>query len=155
MLKDMGWRSLVEEVTIMANQGGRTLLSNISDLKACLADWRRDSSTLDEVENVDELIQWKLHSPKDLCDICRISSWLGDGVHTEVLIRNGILKRTIEFTAIGNDAYKRLWTALDLPNTENCSSNNCGNILEHMMWLAFESGRYNWILGVVRWCTKS
>jgi len=83
MLKDMGWRSLVEEVTIMANQGGRTLLSNISDLKAYLAEWRRESGTSGEVENVDDLIQWKLHSPKALCNICRIGSWLGDCVHTE------------------------------------------------------------------------
>ena len=71
MLKDMGWRPLVEEVTSRANQDGHKLLSNISDLKAYLADWRRDSGILGEVENVDELIQWKLHSPKDLCDICR------------------------------------------------------------------------------------
>jgi hypothetical protein len=154
MLKDMGWRSLVEEVTIMANQGGRTLLSNISDLKAYLAEWRRESGTSGEVENVDDLIQWKLHSPKALCNICCIGSWLGDIVHTEVSIRNGN-KKSIKFKAISNEAYKRLWIALDLPNTENCSSNNCGHILEHMMWLAFESGRYNWILGVVTWCTNA
>ena len=155
MLKDMGWRSLVQEVTSRANQDGHKLLSNISDLKAYLADWRRDSGRFGEVENVDMLIQWKLHLPKALCNICRIGSWLGDTVHTEVLIMENPKRKNMEFKAIGNDAYKRLWTALDLPSTENCSSNNCGNILEHMMWLAFESGRYNWILGVVRWCTKS
>ena len=49
----------------------------------------------------------------------------------------------------------RLWIELDLPRTQNFSKNNCGNILEQMMWLAFESGRYNWILGVATWCAKS
>ena len=83
MLKDMGWRSLVEEVMIRAIQDERKLLSNISDLKAYLAQWRRESGTFGEVENVDDLIQWKLHTPKALCNVCRNGSWLGDCVHTE------------------------------------------------------------------------
>ena len=153
MIKEIAWRSLVEEV-MDHDIAGRDI-SSIVDLKAYLAKWKGQSGTLHEVENVDKLIRWTLHSKKELCNICRIGSWLGDAVHSEVVVRECGFRPSIQYKAIGNGPYKQLSMALNLADAEKSSNNNCGNILEHMMWLALENKRYEWILGVVRWCAKT
>ena len=148
-LKQIPWRSLVEEVMQGSPAYG---LSTISELTTYLAKWRSESVAQGEVESVDALIRWELHQPKELCNVCRIGSWLGDSVHTEILVRDFGARSNIEYQAIGNDVYARLSKALNITHAYFRSENNQGNILEQMMWLAFESGRYQWIVGVVRWC---
>ena len=74
---------------------------------------------------------------------------MGDTVNTELCVRCGRAKPRAQYVVVKNDSYKRLGTVLHLDTGWNSSANNVGNVLEHLMWLALEEDRCEWILGVL------
>ena len=83
-------------------------------------------------------------------DISRLGAWLGDVVHTERCVRARTRRARVQFVVVLNSSYKVLGTKLGLDSGVNSSANNVGNIFEHLMWLALEEKRCEWILGVLR-----
>ena len=84
-------------------------------------------------------------------DISRLGAWLGDVVNTERCVRAHTHRSKVEFVVVFNSSYKMLGTSLGLDTGVNSSANNVGNIFEHLMWLALEEHRCEWILGVLQW----
>ena len=69
-------------------------------------------------------------------------------MNTELCVRAGTHKPRAKYVVVHNDSYKRLGTVLHLDTGRISSANNVGNVLEHLMWLALEENRCEWILGV-------
>ena len=91
-----------------------------------------------------------LDTPSDTRDINRLGAWLGDTVNTELCVRARTHRPRVKYVVVLNSSYKELGTMLGLDSGVNSSANNVANIFEHLMWLALEEDRCEWILAVLR-----
>ena len=82
-------------------------------------------------------------------DISRLGAWLGDTVNTELCVRARTHRSWLHYVVVLNSSYKVLGRMLGLDSGVTSSAKNLGNIFEHLMWLALEEDRCEWILGVL------
>ena len=88
----------------------------------------------------------------DMCEQCRPGAWLQDSVYSELLVEQGTRRDDIEFKAVGNREYKAFAQRIGMPESVTTrSSNNCGNQMEFLSWVAWEEERYDWIWSVGVW----
>ena len=120
----------------------RLLITN-EDFVQYLRNWREDS------DRAKAILAWQRCTPSELCAQSRPGAWLGDCLHTEWLVRLSKVRPNVAFVAVGNDLYKGFWKELGIfDSSMNSSSNNVGNQLEFLYWLAIEEYRYKWALSV-------
>ena len=142
-MRSLPWRPLCEHVCVHGSRAGAPALTTVAELRAYLDDWSAGSV------RVRDTLKWR-YSPSAMRDISRLGAWLGDTVHTELCVRTGSHHRGVKWVVVNNENYKELGTLLEVDTGQITSANNMGNMLEHLMWLALEEHRCEWILGVLR-----
>ena len=143
VLRTLPWRPLCDHVFRHGARPQARALRNAAELREYLADWSNASP------RVRAILKWD-YSPLAMCQICRLGAWLGDVANTERCVRAGKCRRSAAFVAVHNASYKKLADMLGWKSGWNSSPNNVGNLFEHLMWLALEDCRCEWILGVLR-----
>ena len=118
-------------------------LRTAEDLRDYLQAWSGASKL------VRHSLEWR-YTPADMCNISRLGAWLGDVVNTELCVRARTHRSGAAYVVVLNSSYKQLGSLLDLDSGHISSANNVGNLFEHLMWLALEEYRCEWILGVLR-----
>ena len=137
------WRPLCEHVLRHGSRAGAPALTTAAELRDYLQAWSAASKL------VRHSLEWR-YTPADMCNISRLGAWLGDVVNTERCVRAHTHRSRVQYVVVFNSSYKMLGTLLGLDSGVNSSANNVGNIFEHLMWLALEEHRCEWILGVLR-----
>ena len=117
-------------------------MTTAMELRQYLLRWS-DGSTW-----VTDTLEWT-HTPRAMPDICRLGAWLGDTVYTELCITAGTHYPNVRYVVVSNSSYKELAPILGC-DSESLSALRVGNIFEHLMWLALEEDRCEWILAVLR-----
>ena len=138
------WRPLCEHVLRHGKRPGAPALTTAEELKDYLRAWSHASMW------VRDILEWK-YTASEMCDISRLGAWLGDVVNTELRVRAHTHRSGVQYVVVHNSSYKVLGKRLGLASGTNSSDNNVGNLFEHLMWLALEEHRCEWILGVLRW----
>ena len=71
---------------------------------------------------------------------------------TDIQIERGVLRAGTSYIAIHNGTYKMMACLLNLVNGTYCSNpNNIGNLMESLGGLAFNEGRYLFIVSIAWW----
>ena len=143
MMRTLPWRPLCEHVLRHGSRAGAPALTTAAELRDYLHAWSGDSVL------VRQTLEGR-YSPAEMCNISRLGAWLGDVVNTELCVRAHTHRSRAAYVLVMNSSYKELGTLLGLHSGVNSSANNVGNIFEHLMWLALEEYRCEWILGVLR-----
>ena len=83
-------------------------------------------------------------------EICLLGAWLGDVVNTELRVRDRSQRPWVKYVAVKNYSYNMLFTMLGWDRGTKSFDWALSNICEHLMWLALEEDRCEWILGILR-----
>ncbi len=94
-----------------------------------------------------ELLQQKKMTWKELRDASRPGAWLADLVYTALRVEMGLIKRNAQVIPVAND-FSKEFGCLVMPLPKHLSSNKIGNIMEYLVWFAFEEQKYEWIVAV-------
>lgn len=152
-LRDLPWRELVEHVlSVSCIDAGVLPTSDVlvgslarsrgwdslEGLRSGFKDWTDRSPRL---RNVCAMKGWTSTLFKD---VCRPGAWLADSLFTELSVRHGNHRASVEFVPVGNGDYRELARGLHLSSENYSSSNNVGNVMEHIMWVALEEGQCLW-----------
>ena len=58
-----------------------------------------------------------------------------------------------QYVAVKNETYVQLADKLGIRHAHYSSPNNTGNVMESLFWLAYEQGRYDFILSIIKIAT--
>ena len=133
-MRKLPWRPLCEHVYRYGARPRARPLNTPEQLKDYLEDWSGASP------RVRAILRWD-YSPTAMCNISRLGAWLGDVANTERCMRAGTHKSKAAYVVVHNSSYKHLADLLGWQSGWCSSSNNVGNIFEHLMWLALEEYR--------------
>ena len=132
-------------------------MSTLGDLTSYLHEWRAVS------ERVQAVLDWQI-SAKEMCERNRPGAWLADCMITELKVREQGLRSSVHYHAVGNPEYQIIGQEMGIAQEcgTNSSSNNVGNQLECLCWVAFEEDRPEWIIALVwhahqlesNWCSR-
>jgi len=158
--RDFPWRSLTEHVLTSISQGlpysdvnqvsiynalSASSLDTVQGLQEYLKVWSTTSSL---VRDAQSMTHW---NAKTFATLSTMGAWLGDCVHTELLVRAGRLAPHRQYSPTANAAYGTLGHYLRVVTGNYSSRNNVGNVLEHLMWIALEEDRCHFIVAVQHW----
>ena len=142
-MRFLPWRPLCEHVLLHGSRAGASALTTTAELRHYLYDWSARSAC------VKDTLERRI-PPSAMRDISRLGAWLGDLVNTELCVRARTHGSRVKYVVVLNSSYKALGRKLGLDSGVTSSAKNLGNIFEHLMWLALEEDRCEWILGVLR-----
>ena len=117
--------SIVQSAALQSIEGG---------LRNVLQVWERSSP------QVHGLLHWTEHTPKELCEKSRPGAFLSDCMLTEARVRTGGSRRNCQYFVAGNKELLVIAKALGIVTNTNSNSNNVGNLLEALCWVALEEG---------------
>ena len=150
MLRDLPWVGIIRQIV----ESLRTSTGYIKDvqrlspaqLTTYMQEWSANSKA------AKDLIAWRVHTAKELTEASRFGAWLMDTMLTNIQIERGVLRAGRSYIAIHSGTYKMMVCLLNLVNGTYCSNpNNIGNLMESLGGLAFNEGRYLFIVSIAWW----
>ena len=150
-LRSLPWRTFIDK--ILSEWHGDNIVDAIKASRLCAKSWCTSwcqsyfHTWKGAQELVYELLQQKKMTWKVLQDASRPGAWLADLVCTALRVEMGLIKRNAQVIPVANDFYKE-FGCLVMPLPKHLSSNKIGNIMDYLVWFAFEEQKYEWIVAV-------
>ena len=122
-------------------------MMSIEELRAYIEDWRTDCQT------VGNLIRWSLFETdetKTLAKCSRPGAFLADFMFTLLAIERRATSPESDYVAIKTGTYVNLADKLDIRNDYFRSASNTSNLMQCLVWFAYEQKRYHFIMTVVK-----
>ena len=151
-LCELPWVHICQKIAHGTNRRGAKLdtseaIMNVEQLADYVSEW------IEEVDIVKKLVNWNLFHDADaalnLAVLCRPGTYLADLMFTLVAIERDSRNATLSYLVISTRVYVELAARLCILHERFCSEFNVTNVMECLMWLAFEQGRYEFIITVV------
>jgi len=151
-LNEMPWMDIARKIADGINRKDERLdsgdnMMSIEELRVYIEDWRTDCQT------VDNLIRWSLFETdeaKTLAKCSRPGAHLADFMFTLLAIERRATSPESDYVAIKTGTYVNLADKLDIRNDYFGSANNISNLMECLVWFAYEQKRYHFIMTVVK-----
>ena len=120
-------------------------LHTVHGMKKYLDAWSRVSIS---VRDARSMAHW---NSRRFAAMANMGAWVGDCIISELSVRAGKMRPNRKYRCTSNEAYVVLGNRLDVNTGVYGSRNNIGNVMEHLMWIAFEEDRYAFAVAVQHW----
>ena len=151
-LNEMPWMDIARKIADGINRKDERLDSGdnmmcIEELRAYVEDWRTDCQT------VDNLIRWNLFETDKAKKLAKASipgAYLADFIFTLLANERQAVSPKMHYVVIKTNTYVNLADKLDIRNDYFRSASNTSNLMECLVWFAYEQNRYHFIMTVVK-----
>ena len=152
-LRDIPWNDIAAEIADNVNRTTELLdsaqtIMDMTTLRTFIQEWKNESDV------VKKLLHWELFKESDapaknVAVLSRPGAYLADFMFTLVSIERQNIIDKVKYSVICNGVYKEMATSLDIHHSVYSNANNVGNIMESLVWLAYEQQKYGFIISVV------